>query len=223
MRISNRGKVRLVVVDTLTRALGRAGQLDLTGITLVIGALQNVCTTTGAAILAVNHHKKPTGRQANPIDDTRSVGSTGKAALVDAALGLHRERGRHDAALHATGRDMEQVELYIRWDGERCSCQAVGEAGEVCAESQRAAILVAIRDLDALGEAPTTTSIARHLGKDRANVSRELAELIQAGKVVKGPEDGRVVPYLLAGPVLPPYTQKQHEHTTIQPLHSFIR
>ncbi len=58
---------------------------------------------------------------------------------------------------------------------------------------------------------------------DELQREHELAELIQAGKVVKGEKDGRLVPYLLAGPVLPPYTQKQHEQTTIQPLHSFIR
>ena len=194
----DRGKYRLVIVDTLTRALGRAGQLDLAEMTLTIGALQNLCKATGAAILTVDHHKKPIGSQANPIDDI--LGSTGKAALVDAALGLYRERGRHDASLHATGRDMEQVELYIRWDGERCCWQAVGEAGEVRKESLRAAILAAIRDLTAVGEVPSTTNIARHLGKDKANVSHELAELIQAGKVVKGPKDAQVVPYLLVGP-----------------------
>jgi len=48
----------------------------------------------GASILTIDHHKKPINNQANPSDDTRSVGSTGKAALVDAALGLYRERGR---------------------------------------------------------------------------------------------------------------------------------
>jgi hypothetical protein len=201
-RAIDRGKVRLVVVDTLSRALGRAGRLDPAGLALVTGALQNLCRATGAAILTTDHHRKPLGHQANPIDDI--LGSTGKAALVDAALGLYRERGRHDATLHATGRDMEQVELYIRWDGEHCCWQAVGEAGEVRTETLRAAILAAIRELDALGEVPTTTSIARHLDKDRANVSRELAGLIQPGQLVKGAKDGRVVPYLLAGPVLPP-------------------
>ncbi len=203
-RAIDRGKVKLVVVDTLSRALGRAGRLDPAGMALVTGALQNLCRATGAAILTIDHHRKPLGHQANPIDDL--LGSTGKAALVDAALGLYRERGRQDATLHATGRDMEQVELYIRWDGERCSWQAVGEAGEVRTETLRAAILAAIRELDALGEVPTTTISARLLGKHRANVSRELAELIQAGQLVKGPKDGRLVPYLLAGPVLPPYT-----------------
>jgi len=125
------------------------------------------------------------------------VGSTGKAALVDAALGLYRERGRHDATLRAIGRDMEQVELYIRWDGERCCWQAVGKAGEVRKESLRSAILDAIRELDELGEITGTTNIARHLNRQKSNVSHELADLLQAGKVVKGPKVGCVVPYFL--------------------------
>jgi hypothetical protein len=204
-RAVDRGRVKLVVVDTLSRALGRAGQLDPAGMALVIGALQDLCQATGAAILTIDHHRKPLSHQANPIDDI--LGSTGKAALVDAALGLYRERGRHEATLQATGRDMQQVELYIRWDGERCCWQAVGEAGEVRKQSLQAAILAAIRELDELGEVSSTTNIARHLRKDKGNVSHELAELIQAGKVVKGQRDGRVVPYFLGGPVLPPYTQ----------------
>ena len=112
---------RLVIVDTLSRALGRAEQLDLAAMTLTIGALQKVTKVTGAAILTVDHHKKPMGNLANPIDDTHGVGSTGKAALVDAALGVYREWGKHDATLLAVGRDMEEVELYIRWDADhRC-------------------------------------------------------------------------------------------------------
>jgi len=194
-RAIERGKYKLVVIDTLNRALGRAGQLDLAEMTLMIGALQSVCKATGAAILTVDHHKKPINSLANPIDDI--LGSTGKAAIVDAALGIYRERGRHDASLHATGRDMPQVELYIRWDGEHCCWQAVGEAGEVRKESLQAAILEAIGELTELGEVSSTTNIARHLHKDIANVSHELADLMQAGKVVKGQKDGRVVPYFL--------------------------
>jgi hypothetical protein len=37
--------------------------------------------------------------------------------------------------------------------------------------------------------------------------SHELADLIQAGKVVKGPREGRVVPYFLVKPVPPAYSQ----------------
>jgi hypothetical protein len=73
--------------------------------------------------------------------------------------------------------------------------------GEPC-PSVQAAILHTIREL---GEAPSTTNIARYLGQDVASVSHDLADLLPAGKVVKGPRDGRVVPYLLVGhpPQLP--------------------
>jgi hypothetical protein len=194
-RAIDRGRIKLVIIDTLSRALGRPGRLDPAGAAPVIGALQDLTRTTGAAILTIDHHRKPLGHQANPIDDI--LGSTGKAAMVDAALGLYRERGRHEATLQATGRDMQQVELYIRWDGEHCCWQAVGEAGEVRKESLQEAILAAIRELDELGEVASTTNIARHLRKDKGNISHELAELIQAGKVVKGEREGQVVPHFL--------------------------
>ena len=195
-------KYRLVVIDTLSRALGHAGQLDSAAMTLMIGELQDLCRATGTAVLMVDHHKKPLRGQADPIDDI--LGSTGKAAVVDAALGLYCERGRHEATLRAIGRDMAPVDLYLRWDGERCCWQAVGEAGEVRIESLQAAILDAIRELNEVGEVSSTTAIARHLHKDAGNVSRELADLIQAGRVVRGERDGRVVPYFLLGHIPPP-------------------
>jgi hypothetical protein len=46
-------------------------------------------------------------------------------------------------------------------------------------------------------EAGSTTAIARHLHKHKANVGHELANLIQAGKEVKGQGDGRVASYHL--------------------------
>jgi hypothetical protein len=67
-----------------------------------------------------------------------------------------------------------------------CCCPAAGEAGEVRKESLQKAVLAALRKLDKVGPVGSTTSIARHLHRDKASISHELAELIQAGKVVKG-------------------------------------
>jgi DNA-binding transcriptional ArsR family regulator len=192
---------RLAIIDTLSRALGGADQLDLAEMSVMIGALQDITKTSGAAILTIDHHKKLNGTFADPIDDI--MGSTGKAANVDAALGLYRERGKHDATLRATGRDMEDVELAIKWDGQLCCWQLVGEAGEVRKESLQADIVDAIRELAEMGEITSTSNIAQHLGKDKGNVSREIAELLKAGKVIKGERDGRMVPYHLPEQELP--------------------
>jgi len=50
-----------------------------------------------------------------------------------------------------------------------------------------------------MGEVTSTTNIAHHLGADKGNISRELADLLHIGKIVKGEKQGRAVPYHLVG------------------------
>ena len=58
------------------------------------------------AIIAIDHHRKPAGMIADPIDDI--VGSTAKSAGgPDAALGLYKEQGKAGAVLKVTGRDIK--------------------------------------------------------------------------------------------------------------------
>lgn len=195
---------RLVIVDTLSRALGNADQLDLAAMNALIGSLHDLADDTAAAILTIDHHKKPTGlASADPIDDI--MGSTGKSAMVDAALGLYRERGRQEATLKTTGRDFLDVALALTWNPHLCRWHCAGEAGQVRPETIRDRILTAIRELDDLGQVASTVAIARHLGADKGNVSHELAALLHLGHVVKGHKQGRIVPYhLVADPALPP-------------------
>lgn len=60
-------------------------------------------------------------------------------------------------------------------------------------------VLEAIRELG--GEA-TTSDLAGCLGKDKAQISRTLAELITSGDVRKGRRAGKEVPYRLADPAV---------------------
>lgn len=185
----------LIVIDTLSRALGRADQSDLAEMTVILGNLQHLAQVYDLAILLIDHHRKPSGMITNPIDDI--LGTTAKAAVADAALGLFREQGKHGASLKVTGRDLEEQELALEWDNQLCCWQLLGDAGTVRKDTLKADILTAIQDLEEMGEIPATTRIAQHLSKDKGNVSRILAELVQAGQVVKGKKEGRLVPYRL--------------------------
>jgi len=185
----------LIIVDTLSRALGRADQQDLAQMTVILGHLQHLAQLHDLAILLIDHHRKPSGMVANPIDDI--LGSTAKAAVADAALGLFREQGKHGASLRVTGRDIEEQELALEWDSRLCCWQLLGEAGAVRKDSFQAEVINAIRDLLGMGETPTTTTIATHLSKDKGNVSRALADLVKAGAVIKGRREGRAQPYTL--------------------------
>ena len=187
----------LIVIDTLSRILGRADQLDLAEMTVIMGELQDLTKRTGTAILLIDHHRKPSGLAFNDaIDDI--MGSTGKAAIVDVAIGWYRDKVKPEATLKATGRDIVDIELVAAWDGRLSNWHLVGEATEVRNENAQAAILDAIRDLDEIGEVTSTTNIARYVERPQSNVNRELAELVRAGLVVKGEKEGRIVPYLIA-------------------------
>lgn len=187
---------RLVVIDTLSRALsGKQDQNNIADMTTVLSTLQRLALDQGAGLLAIDHHRKPSGVIADPIDDI--LGSTGKGAVADSVMGLYRERGKKGALLRLVGRDLdEEKELALDWDTRLCSWQLLGDAAQVARSRLQAEILEAYAELG--GEA-TTTEIADHLVKDRGNVSREISELVQKGRLERGKKRGREQPYNLPG------------------------
>jgi hypothetical protein len=184
---------RLVIVDTFSRALGRADQQDMADMTAILGNLQQAAMLRDVAILLIDHHRKPAGFMSDPIDDI--LGSTAKAAVADASLGLYREQGKHGATLKITGRDIEEQELALEWDALTCCWQSLGIASEVRADSVKSEIVQAIEDLTEIGEPATTAAIADHINKDRGNVSHALADLVAENAVIKLTRQGRVQPY----------------------------
>jgi hypothetical protein len=141
----------------------------------------------------IDHHRKTVGE--DHIDDL--LGSTGKSAVADALLGLFRQRGQRIATLKVSGRDMEDQELALEWDGLLCCWQSLGGAEEVRKDTIKGEILNAIRDLVAVGEIPSTANIAAYIGRDRRNINHRLSDLLNQGKVVKGNKVGKLQPYYL--------------------------
>ena len=188
------GGYSFVVIDTISRALGKSDQLDLTQMTLIMANLQNLSLTLDISILLVDHHTKPKGFGSDdPIDDI--MGSTGKAAVCDVAIGLYKTQGKKGAILKARGRDVEDKELALEWDPTTCCWQNLGNAGDVRDDTFKGDILRAIRELKDDGELPTTAAIAKYTGKDASNVSHALADLLAAGKVRQGTAQGTKKPY----------------------------
>ena len=187
------GGYRLIVLDTFSRALGKADQNDVSGMTLILSGLQQAALAHDCGLFVNDHHRKLSGFASSPVDDL--LGSTAKAAVADAALGLYKQQGKAGATLKITGRDLEERELALQWDLAACCWQLLGEAGEVRKESVKGEILAAIRELVQAGEIASATSIARHIKRDRANVVHELNDLCNAGKVIKLTRQGKVQPY----------------------------
>jgi len=191
-----KGGFTLVVLDTLSRALGRADQMDIGQMTVILGELQQAAHLHECAILTIDHHRKAGAFDSDPIDDI--MGSTAKAAICDAVLGLYKERGKQGAVLKVTGRDLAEQELALEWDMVTYCWHSLGDATLARQSDTRQAILDAIEELTDLGETPTSTHIAEHIDKDRSYVAKEIANLLNAGLVVKGEKQGQRQPYELS-------------------------
>ena len=182
----------LIIIDTFSRACGRADQLDNREMNDLLGQLHQAVQSAEAATLMVDHHRKPNYLNTDPIDDI--LGSTAKSAVVDAALGLYKQRGKPGATLKIAGRDVEEQELALQWDATRFCWQLLGTTDQVTAATVQGELLEA---LATLGGQSTVTELAEYLGKQAGNISRELNELVAKGKVKRGERNGRQVPYLL--------------------------
>ncbi len=183
----------LVVLDTLGRLLGAADQQDLADMTMIVGRLQEIALARDLAVLALDHHKKPTGvGGGNPIDDI--IGSTAKSAVADAALGLFRENGQRDVTLKVVGRDVEWQDLVLSFDAARCMWQCMGTSEEVAQQGNRGRIVAALRDS---GRPLTATDLEKEAGIGRTNIHPLLNELVNDGLVERLPKEGRDAPYRL--------------------------
>lgn len=186
----------MAVVDTLSRASGPADQLDIAEMTQLYDGLQRITKAYDTSIVIVDHHRKNTGTLSNPIDDI--IGSTAKTGGPDAIVGLYRGQGKHSATFKVVGRDVEELELALDWDGQSCVWRVLGEAETVHRSTLRSEVIEAIRALQKMGELTTTARIAMHLGRDRGNISRILADLVFHGDLIRAQKVGRQQPYVLS-------------------------
>jgi archaellum biogenesis ATPase FlaH len=191
------GDYRIIIIDTISRFMGRADQMDLAEMTDISGRLQSLAQRYNTAILILDHHKKGNGFAPDVVDDL--MGSTGKSAAYDTIIGLYKERGARTATLKADGRDLEKyVDLSLDWNADSCTWRLVGESGLIMENNTRAQVLEAIEAITKLGDMATTTEIANYTGIKPGNVSRTLSELLDVNKVQKLDKVGRQQPYGLA-------------------------
>lgn len=105
---------RLVVVDVFARVRGAAPQNLSTydADYLAMTALKRIADRHQVPVVVVHHTRK---QAAEDFLDTVS-GTNGLAGAADAVLVLTRSRGKADAELHVTGRDIEEAEHALAFD-----------------------------------------------------------------------------------------------------------
>lgn len=135
---------RLVVIDTFQKIRGNGASSNSNAYGAdyeAVSALKLLADRYGVAILAVHHRKKGEG-----MDDLESIsGSYGLTGAADGIWSLKRERGRADATLFVTGRDVDEQELALKWDSLIGCWSVMGEASEYRLSQERAEILEALR------------------------------------------------------------------------------
>jgi hypothetical protein len=170
---------RLIVIDTLEKIRPRrknGGSIygDDYG---ACEALKGFADANDVAVLIVHHTRKGIGD-----DAVEAVsGSYGLTGGVDGVLTLKRERGRGDASLFITGRDVNEQDLALKWDAELCLWTILGDASEYRMSNQRANVANALR----ASEQPLTPKqIGEATGMKSENVRQFLHQMKKAGQVV---------------------------------------
>jgi hypothetical protein len=115
----------------------------------------------------------------DPLDEIS--GSTGLSGGVDGALVLKRDRGKADAYLHVTGRDIEEEqELALRWDSNTACWCLMGDAKEHRRSEIRREIHEELAEADQL---MGPKDVATVLEQDYEAVRQRLYQMSKDGEV----------------------------------------
>ena len=169
---------RLIVIDTLAmvRMPNRKEQSTYDADYTAVIELRNLALEFGLAIVVVHHLRKM------PADDAFDTvsGTLGLTGCPDSIVILKREPT--GTTLLGRGRDLEEFEKAIVFDKGNCLWRIEGDATELRRSTQQREILEAMRELQG---PQTPLKIARHLGKQRDNVTHLLRKLAEDGIVRK--------------------------------------
>lgn len=187
--IIEKKEYRLIIIDTSTRFFGTVDQMDLIQTSEIGGSLQELVLKFDQAILLIDHHRKQSNDTFNnPIDDL--LGSTGKSAPIDTALGIYRTRGKQKATFMIVGREIEEQSFTLNFDKNSLTWEFEKNSDEPDKNSRRGRVYQTMKDLACEKKLITTQNIASRMAESPSNVSIELKELIETGKVRKGERRG---------------------------------
>ncbi len=169
---------RLVVIDTYikVRPLRKPGCDIYEEDYKALGGLKALADQYQVAILVTHHQRKAS---AEDVFDTM-MGSGGVTGGVDNLWILARQRGRADAELHVTGRDIEQEqELALQWDGQLARFTVLGDAAEYRMSLERESVLAEVRAAGADGIGPK--EVAEALGESYNTIKQRMYQMSKDG------------------------------------------
>jgi hypothetical protein len=174
-------KTKLIVLDTLGRVADVGGSYDAT--TSTYGMLSRFGHAHHVAILATHHLTKKGSR--DPF--LSFLGSTGIGGAADTLLALKRPRFNADAVLAVTGKDVEEMELAVRFDRHCGTWSVIGSASDICLTDERQIV----RDIIADHGQPLTCDDIRLALAKKGVVKRPGAVRVLLTRMVVSGEVGR--------------------------------
>jgi hypothetical protein len=78
-------------------------------------ALRKLAHRLDIAIIVVHHCKKSSDVSTAPLE--KVIGSIGITGTAETILVMEQQTGSKDCKLHVTGKDVEQCEKYLSWNG----------------------------------------------------------------------------------------------------------
>jgi hypothetical protein len=133
-------RTRLVMLDTLAKVRPPRRSRDWYAHDYALGgALQQLAHEFRVALVVSTHLTKR--QAADPLDQV--CGSIGVTASADTTLILRRKRWQAEGTLLITGRDTEERELALRFDGAQWT--RLGPAAAITLSPERAAVLDLLR------------------------------------------------------------------------------
>jgi DNA-binding transcriptional ArsR family regulator len=179
--LENAEAPRLVIVDVFAKVRGTNSgrETQYEADYRFAAMLQQIALEFGVSIVLVHHTRKMEAD--DPFDSVS--GTRGLTGAADTVLVLKRDMGAQHTVLYGRGRDLEEIETALQFEGGHWSI--LGDASMIAKTEERQEI---IEVLGRSVEPMTPSEIADTLGKTRTNISHRLAKLFNEGKVAKHPK-----------------------------------
>jgi hypothetical protein len=181
---------RLIIIDVFlkVRPPRKKGEDAYAADYDAVTPLQRYASEHRLAIVLVTHTRKMEAE--DPLESISGI--NGVTGAADAVLVLNRDA--KGTTLYGRGRDIEEIETAMRFDGGRWS--VLGDADEVRKSDERRKIVAALKEA---GDELTPTAIAKLAGMKAENVRVLIRKMVASGDVLQP----RVGYYAAPGPVKP--------------------
>ncbi|MDA8853667.1 AAA family ATPase [Amylibacter sp.] len=175
---------KCVIIDTVQSILNpSANNKNYDQTVEEYDALRKLAHKLGIAIIVVHHCKKSSDVATAPLE--KVIGSIGITGTAETILVMEQQTGTKDCKLYVTGKDVEQCEKYLTWNGHGFNIDDDVRLAQLGPFQQLVLMLIK--------ETPRCMqkSIVDRTGKDQSQVSKAIDKLVEVGLVAK--KEGRLI------------------------------